>query len=384
MNETVEVVVIGAGPAGLAAAAMLRERGIDAVILDQAPTVGDRWRHHYDRLHLHTASRHSGLPGLPWPASAPKFPSRDEVVAYLERYAAHFQLQPRLGHTVVRAAPSSGGWHIVGTGIGGAPFSLDARFLVVATGYNRVARPVSFPGIAGFPGTVCHGGAYRNGEYARGQRALVVGCGNSGAEMALDLVEHGAAVWLVVRNPTWVVPRDLLALSSQEWSILLSGLPTSWYDQISRFLLGIRVGDLSRYGIQRPVEGPRDQIERLGRVPLLDIGTLARIRSGEIRVVPGVERFEGAEAIFSDGQRLPFDHVVVATGYSAALDGFLAADFPRNERGLPVHHGEEAGVPGLYFTGFKNPPTGAFRELGFEAPRIAADIGRRRVKAQRA
>jgi cation diffusion facilitator CzcD-associated flavoprotein CzcO len=99
-SDSFPALIVGAGPAGLAAAACLRQRGVDALVLEAGPALGETWRHHYDRLRLHTVKQHSHLPGMPFAKEAPRYPSRAEVVAYLEAYAAHFGIAPRTNEPV--------------------------------------------------------------------------------------------------------------------------------------------------------------------------------------------------------------------------------------------------------------------------------------------
>jgi cation diffusion facilitator CzcD-associated flavoprotein CzcO len=205
-----------------------------------------------------------------------------------------------------------------------------------------------------------------------------MGCGNSGAEIALDLHEHGARPWLVIRAPIHVTPRDLYGRPAQETSLLLSRLPLRVADRIALTLLKVVVGDLSRYGIHRPEKGPIRMVVEHGRVSMLDIGTLALIKQGLVQVVPGVASLSEGRVTFVDGRTLPFDAIVLATGFRPGLAGFLdGAAQLTTERGTPKVFGE-AAAPGLYFIGFKNPPTGALREMALEAPRIARHIAARR------
>lgn len=303
------------------------------------------------------------------PAEYPRYPSRQQVVDYLDDYAKAFGLEPQLGVSVERVQRQQNGWEVT-TSVG----TWNARNVVVATGYNRVPNRPDTPGLDQFAGLVQHTSEYQNGAALQGKRVLVMGCGNSGAEIALDLHEHGALPWLVVRSPVHVAPRDLFGRGAQQTAILLSRLPLWLADRIAAWTLRLAVGDLSKYGIIRPKKGPIRMVIEHGRVSMLDIGTLALIRAGKVPVVPEVARFSTNEASFSDGRTLPFDAVVLATGFRSGLAGFLssAAEFT-NDRGLPTRHGE-AAAPGLYFTGFRNPPTGALREIALEAPRIARDI----------
>src|SRR4051794_26956859 len=136
-----ETVIVGASAAGLATAASLRKLDRPFRLLDQAPHVGASWRGHYDRLHLHTSKGFSGLPGLPMPRGYPKYPSREQMVAYLEDYARHFDLRPELGVSVSRVARKDQGWEIESS-----KGAISARNVVVATGNTRVPHQPSWPG----------------------------------------------------------------------------------------------------------------------------------------------------------------------------------------------------------------------------------------------
>src|SRR5215212_9439686 len=174
-----DTVVIGAGPGGLAAAAMLKKRGIPVVVLER-DAIGASWRRHYDRLHLHTVRWMSNLPGLRFNRAHGRWVHRDGVVRYLEQYARHHGLDVRLGVDVRkldRDADGSG-W-VIHTTDG----PLHARAVVVATGYNRIPFIPDWPGKESFEGELLHGQDYRNGESYRGRDVLVIGSGNTGAEI---------------------------------------------------------------------------------------------------------------------------------------------------------------------------------------------------------
>ncbi|MEZ4468414.1 MAG: NAD(P)/FAD-dependent oxidoreductase [bacterium] len=371
-RETTETFVLGAGPTGLAVAACLRGRGLAFIQVDAAASVGSTWRGHYDRLHLHTMKAHSALPGLPFPDTAPRYPSRDQVVAYLEAYAAHHGLTPRLGERVQRARQAGDGWAIETD-----RRLYQARRLVVASGYNAVPRVPTWPGQPGFPGPIVHSRAYRSGAAYRGQRVVVVGNGNSGAEIALDLWEQGAAaVTLVLGGPRYVVPREVAGLGAQQVSLACTRLPRRVADAIARRTTRLAVGDLRPYGFREPKAGPITEVEVHGRVALIDVGTIALIKQGRIGTLVGLARFDGADVVGEDGRRVTADAVILATGYRAGLEAFLdvAAEVV-DDRGYPRWHGVACpGHPGLYFAGFRNPATGALRESALEAERIAAAI----------
>ncbi len=367
-----DILVVGAGPAGLATSACLHALGLTHDMVERAADVASAWRRHYDRLHLHTTKKYSALPLSPWPRGAPRYPSRAQVVDYLERYAAEHEVHPRLGVEVLQVERHDSERLRVQTSAG----LLTPRCVVIATGYNAVPNRPSLPGIDDFAGSIVHASDYRNAAPYRGKRTLVVGCGNSGAEIALDLAEHGVDVSMVVRGPVHVVPRDLLGRPTQQTAVLLSRLPARWRDAIVRPMLRAAVGDLSRFGIVRPTLGPNRMIETLGRVPMLDIGTVAMIKAGRIRVLPAAEQVLGSDLVrFADGSVHAFEAIVQATGYTTGLarliDGFEAIG---DARGRPDRFGAESELAGLFFVGFKNPATGALREIALEAPRVAAAI----------
>src|SRR5262249_11689456 len=172
------------------------------------------WRNHYDRLHLHTSKALSTLPYLAFPREVPRYPARAEVVAYLEAYARHFDLRPRFGERVVSLARDDGVWL---TRTDGGAFRSKSG--VVATGCTRAPHRPSWPGLDGFGGTVLHSSEYKNGQDWAGRRVLVVGFGNSGGEIAIDLAEHGANPSLSVRGAVNIVPRAFLGLP-----VLASGI----------------------------------------------------------------------------------------------------------------------------------------------------------------
>ena len=171
----VHTIVVGAGPAGLAMGACLQQAGVSFLILEQADQVAVAWHRHYERLHLHTDKKHSALPFFPFPKEYPRYPSRVQMIDYLEAYARRFQLAPRLGQRVVSARRIHDAWRVETQ-----DSHYQAENLVVATGYSREPLVATWPGQEGFKGRVLHSSEYRDGEAFRGQKVLVVGFGNSG------------------------------------------------------------------------------------------------------------------------------------------------------------------------------------------------------------
>jgi thioredoxin reductase len=367
-----DTLVIGASAAGLATAACLARRGVDYVLVEADHKVGRAWRNHYDRLHLHTSKGLSNLPYLKFPSSAPRYPSRAEVVAYLDDYVARLKVGPRFGQRVVSLARDGAGWLARSDDT-----RYRARHVVVATGFTRAPHRPSWPGLDGFAGPVLHSSEYHNGAAWQGQRVLVVGFGNSGGEIAIDLCEHGARPILSVRGAVNIVPRDFLGLPILAWGIALSLLPVRLADAIARLVSWLTVGPLDRLGLRKLPYGPMTQIRRTGHIPLLDLGTVARIRAREIEVLPGVEKFGARRVTFVGGAEREIDAVVLATGYRPALAEFLApAAEVLDADGVPSASGVET-LPGLYFCGFYVAPSGMLREIGREARRIANAVAAR-------
>ena len=373
LERDTRTLIVGAGPAGLAAAACLKERGVPFLVLEQSDRVGSAWRGHYDRLHLHTSRSMSSLPGYSMPRSYPRYPSRDQVVAYLEQYAARFGIEPHFNQRLVRAERADGRW---------VAHTTDRRYaadaLVLATGYTRVPNVPVWPGMDVFAGQVLHSSEYRNGRPFAGQDVLVVGFGNSGGEIAVDLHEHGARPAVAVRGPVNVIPRDTLGISSLRWNLLLSRLPGKLGDLVAAPLVYAYVGNVYQHGLRKNRLGPIEQIKTEEQVPLIDVGTVKLIKSGALPVYPGLERFTAGGVVFSDGRQRAFDAVVLATGYRPDVGELIPeADETVAPGGAPAASGREL-LPGLFVCGFYVSRTGMLREIGIEARRIADGISNQR------
>lgn len=374
--QDADAIVVGAGPAGLACAAQLRARGLATCVLEKAGTVGAVWRGHYDRLHLHTDRGHSALPGLPMPRSYPRYPSRDQVVAYLESYAAHFRLAPQFHCEVRSIRRVADSWQI-----DTAAHCYRAPVVVIATGWADFPHRPSWPGQHDYRGTLIHSRDYRNPAAYAGQRVLVVGFGNSGGEIALDLAEAGVAVTLAVRGPVGILPRELLGLPILTWAIAQARLPPRLADAINAPAIRLAIGSTRGLGLTLARKGPRQLIAEDHRVPLLDVGTLARIRAGDIAVRGGIARFTRAGVVFDGspadtaGRVAPFDAVILATGFRPDLRALLPdAHDTLDSNGVPHATGAATAQPGLFFCGQLPSPTGQLREIGIEATRIARQV----------
>jgi putative flavoprotein involved in K+ transport len=376
------VYVIGGGPGGLAAAYALRARGLRAVVLEKSDRVAASWRRHYDRLHLHTTRRLSALPGLAMPRSFGRWVSRDNVVRYLEKYSEHHQLEIVTGVEVSRVepAPDGTGWLLHATG----GRELTGSAVVVATGYNHTPRVPDWPGRDAYTGELLHAGRYRNAKPYAGRDVLVVGVGNTGAEIAVDLVEGGASrVRLSVRTAPHIVRRSTAGWAAQFTGILVRRLPVRLVDRMAVPMAKISVPDLSEHGLPRPGTGLYSRVNE-GSIPVQDVGLIDAVRQGRVEVVAAVEAFEDGKVVLADGSRIEPEAVIAATGYVRALEELVGHLGVLDARGKPVVHGARSPrtAPGLYFTGFTNPISGMFRELAVDARKIAKAAARHAERDQ--
>ncbi|MFD4221882.1 flavin-containing monooxygenase [Streptomyces griseus] len=371
------VYVIGGGPGGLATAAALRARGVRAVVLEKSDRVGASWRGHYDRLHLHTTRRWSALPGLKMPRRFGRWVGRDDVVRYLEKYTEHHELEVVTGVEVTRIDPTpdgSGDWRLTATG----GRVLRGRAVVVATGFNHTPRIPEWPGRDTFTGELLHAARYRNPVPYADQDVLVVGIGNTGAEIAADLAEGGAShVRIAVRTAPHLVRRSTAGWPAQATGILVRRLPVRLVDRAGAALSKVAVPDLTAQGLPRPATGLYSRV-RQGAIPVQDVGLIDAVKNGRVIPVATVASFEKDTVVLADGTRLAPDTVIAATGYDRALEPLLGHLDVLDGRGRPVVHGSRSPkqAPGLYFTGFTNPISGMLRELALDAEKIAKKVAR--------
>ena len=360
------MVVVGGGPAGLATSAELRRRGIEHVVLERGDTVGYSWANLYDSLTLHTGKHLSALPGMSFDRRVPLFPSRRDFVAYLHRYAEVLELPVETGRTVTSMERRNGEW-LVRTDRG----DITARDVVVATGIVASPRLPALPGRERFRGRVMHSVEYRRpGEFA-GRRVLVVGVGNSGAEIGSELANAGARVTIAVRSGANVVPRQLAGIPIQYLSFAMRALPQRARTVIAG-LFG-RITELRRGKpvLPRPAHGPLDAI------PLIGFHLVDAIRAGRVIVRRGVSELTEEGARFADGVEEPFDDVILATGFTAALAP-LGNLVRRDAKGFAVRTDRvtSADQPHLYFVGHSYDATGGLynikRDAVLAAERIAA------------
>jgi cation diffusion facilitator CzcD-associated flavoprotein CzcO len=368
-----DVVVVGAGPGGLSAALALKDVGLRPLVLERADNVGASWRGRYDRLRLNSARPFSHLPGRPFPSGTPMFPTRDQLIAHLERHSHEPGMELLCGAKVTRIEHGQEGWLVrLDGGV------VRARQLIVATGHDNAPHIPDWPGRERFEGRLLHSSGYRNPDSFRDRRVLVAGPGSSGMEIAHDLAEGGAAqVWLAARTAPNIflregpggLPGDMIAAT-------LLRFPVRFADAAARFGRKKAVGDLSAYGLPIPEEGVFARLRRLGVAPaIVDEEVIDAIRERRFEIVPGVESLDARGARLAGGERVEADAVIAATGFRRGLEplvghlGVLTAD------GLPRALGEWPAADGLRFVGFA-PRPGMIGYAAKEARRAARAIAR--------
>jgi putative flavoprotein involved in K+ transport len=324
-SERFDTIVIGGGQAGLAAGYYLARQKRDFVILDAHDRAGDSWRKRWDSLRLFTSSSLDRLPGMPFPAPRGHFPAKDEMAEYLEAYVARFQLPVELGVRVDELTREDDRYLITA----GAR-RLEANHVVVATGAYPTLRVPEFAGELDPTITQVRSVEYRNPGQLRGGPVLVVGAGNSGAEIALDLS---------ATHPTWLAGRDTGFIPAEYGS------------------LGYRVGGLIFFNLMRllTVDTPAGRwvVQKAraftGGHPLVRVKPKALLEAGVQRVsrVVGVR---GGRPVLEDGRVLDVANIIWATGFVRDYRWIKLPVF--DAKGDPVHHrGVVQGEPGLYFTG---------------------------------
>jgi indole-3-pyruvate monooxygenase len=368
--EQAPTLIIGASMSGLACAAALHHQGINYTMIEKGSTVAMPWRNHYERLHLHTHKGSSHLPYKKFAKNVPRYPSRQQVIDYAANYQEQYNIRPVFNTEATIVKKQDGHW-LTETNHG----AFLSKYLVVATGPFNKPRALNFKGMETFSGKLLHSAHYKTGKDFRGKKVLVAGFGNSACEIAIDLYEQGAIPFMTVRSPVNIVPRDILGIPVLQISLLMRYLPARLADKINAPLIELLLGNITEAGLKKLPYGPLEQIEKYGRIPVLDIGTLQHIRKGHISICGDIDHIGNDTVYFVDGSSLNADAIIAAIGYENNLKDILQVDGARLED-LKVSAAKQKyfGKEGLYFCGFWIAPTGQLREIARDAIKIAKDI----------
>ena len=355
MERQVNNLIIGAGPAGLATAGRMRKKGLDFVLIEQSDKISSSWHGHYDRLCLHTVRELSHLPHLPIPDSYPRYLPRLDLIKYFDSYVEHFKIKAELNtklNTVFKNP--QGDWECK-ISHAGEDKTIIAKHVVFATGVNRVPHKPTWDGLDSFQGEIVHSRNYKRPNPFVGKKVLVIGFGNTGAEIALDLAENNIECAVVIRSEINVVPRDLNGRPTQLTGKMLEKFPFGLGDWLGTQIRKVYYGDLTPYGIKPSKLPPAAQLKKTGKTPVIDLGTIQMIKEGKIKVFGDIEKFSADSVHFTDGKVEAFDALILATGYQARLAEFI----PGIEEFLDPYHVPLKPIAtndfdGLYFVGFDN------------------------------
>ena len=370
--EYSDVIVVGGGPGGLAVSQQLSARGIENVVLERGDRAAWMWENVYDSLRLHTGKHLSSLPGMSFPAGTSLFPARREFTAYIEAYVDRFNLPLRTGAEVTGVRREDGTWVVES---GGAEYR--SRVAVVATGIMSSPLMPDFSGAGSFTGRILHSSDYKRPDEFLDSRVIVVGIGNSAAEIASELAVAGVNVAVSVRSGANVVPRSMAGVPSQYLGWAISWLPGSL--QRSSVRGAVRVGEL--LGSRKSSELPgKERLDACPDVPLIDSGVARHIDAGLIKVLPGVVRYTDTGVRLTDGAEWTCDAVILATGYRAAIQ-WMGEYGDRDECGFADRRDRvrSSTYPGLYFVGHNYDGRGGLYNIKLDAKRIGRLIERDHV-----
>ena len=286
MKQTCTLIV-GASFSGLASAACLQNEGVEYTIIEKEAQIATPWRKHYDRLHLHTNKSLSTLPYKKFGSTIPRYPSRQQVVDYLEDYQNEFNITP-LFNIEAKKINKDGAYWITETNDG----AFKSKYIIMATGAFSKPKPIHFKGMETFPGKILHSYGYKTARDFKGQKVLVVGFGNSACEIAIDLYEQGAVPFMAVRSPVNVIPRDFFGIPILRISLLMCRLPPRVADTLNAPLMRLLFGDITKLGLKKMPYGTFEQIQKDGNIPLIDIGTIKHIREGHIKIYDNIDHID--------------------------------------------------------------------------------------------
>lgn len=376
------VCVIGAGSSGIAACQVLHSRGIAFDCFEAGSQVGGNWRYlndngmssAYRSLHINTSRDVMQYASFPMPRSLPNYPNHFQIAEYFDSYVDHFGLRERITFrtTVERVEPIAGGWAVTTRDRdGGQPRTAEYRAVLVANGHHwdpRWPQP-PFPGAESFTGEQTHAHHYRTPEPYRGRRVLVLGIGNSAADIAVETAAVSERTFLAMRRGAHVVPKYLLGRPFDALAkTALTRLPLPVQRTFLTLSLRVAQGRMTDYGLPQPDHRP------LSAHPTVSADLLNRLGHGDITVKPNIAGLAGDTVRFTDGSAERLDAIIYCTGYQISfpfLDQSVVA--ARDNRIGLFHRVAHPDRAGLYFIGLVQ-PLGAIMPLAEAQSHWVADL----------
>ncbi len=384
-KDIYDVTVVGAGPAGLSIAYELKKAGLIPLVLERTPAIGDVWRNHYDGLRLNTGRFFSALPGSKFPRSAGAWPARDEVVHLLETFPARGDFTVQTGIDIEKVSYDADSNIWLATGNDGSQFK--SRAVVMAIGTCRIPVIPEWEGRETFPGEIVHSSTFKRAQDYAGKHVLVIGSGNSAAEITSRLTEYASSVTMSIRTPPHLLPKSVYGIPIVGIGIWLRYLPNNLVDMLLSFMQRRMIGDLTAYGLPFPPMSLTKQYAINNVVPILYGPFVDDIRAGRIKIVGSIQKISGpavhalrAVGITQDDDSttiaLEPDVIVAGTGFRTGISELVQIPNITDEKGRSKISGDQEleEAPRLYFIGQINPLSGQLREIRVEAGKIARKI----------
>lgn len=364
-------VVIGAGPAGLAVARELDHRhGIRALVLDRAAAPAISWRRRYDNFRLNTTGFLSHLPGQRIPLNAGRWPTKEDMVRYFDRYVERQHIALMLGCEVHRIDRRGANWRLT-TSAG----EIRTAAIILATGNYSAPSLPPWPGRSRFTGEFLHSGDFTNAWPYRGRDVLVVGAGNSAADIAVQLADDGARrIWLSVRTPPHLVRRAMGPFPSDLFLELFARVPARVVDPVIARMNHLIWGDLSALGFPQPPCGLKATVEQRGRIPTLADELIELVRAGRVEVVGAVHAVGSDAVILADDLSVAPQVIIAATGFRTDLNRMVGHLDVLDEHGNPRGGFASHLGDGMFAIGYGIPPNGPLRAIRLNATPLARDV----------
>lgn len=376
-----DVLVIGAGPAGVATAYALEKAGISYKVIDRADRIGNTWASLYPSLTLNTSRYFSHMPGKPFPKSYGLFPTGKQYYKYLMDFVNEHDFNIHLGISVNRVSREGDFWRVESSE--GTCFY---KTVISATGiWNSPIMP-EIEGMDNFSGELYHAKDFQDTNQAKDRRVLVVGNGPTGIDISVAAGDVAKKSYIAIRNGVVMKRRYPLGITHHVWLLLAEKLPDSWCRPLMKWLGSFNFGDTSRYGLKPPPPGSGGMTGYAGDE------LIKAVKARKVIPVSAPIKFEGNTAILADGDCLEVDTVIMATGYQPVLHQYLDIEMhynpdpwkpqsicdwqigPNGQRGFPMRdtsthpNGREIlGNPGLFIVGTFYKGKGAMFNFNVEA-----------------